>query len=126
MFELTINGTVYQFQFGMKFLKEINKKVQKVANPDSPDIKQNVGLQFAIAGLIDGDPETLVDVLETANKTERPRVTLDALYGFLDNEETDIDAVCEDVLDFLKQSNATKKVTNAVVEMVEKEKAKIE
>ena len=28
MMELTINGTVYEFNFGMGFLREINKRVQ--------------------------------------------------------------------------------------------------
>ena len=74
MFELTIEGQVYQFRFGMGFLREINKKVGRPVD-GIPDVKQNVGLQFAIAGVIDGDVEELVNVLDVANKSEKPRVT---------------------------------------------------
>lgn len=124
MLELTINDVVYQFHFGIGFMKEINHRVQKAPNPEAPDVKQNVGLQFAVAGLIDGDVETLADVLDVANKAQKPRITTNTLYGYLDDENTDIDALFEEVLDFLKRTNATKKTTNAVLEMVENERAK--
>lgn len=122
MFELTINGVVYQFKFGIGFVREINKKVVKTV--EGTNAAQELGLQYAVAGLIDEDPVALVDVLDIANKGERPRVTRDALDGFIDDENTDIAAVCREVLDFLSKSNASKKTTEAVVQMVEAEKAK--
>lgn len=124
MMELTINGKVFQFKFGVGFMKEINKKITRIPNPDTPEVKQNVGLQFAVAGLMDGDVEKLVEVLDVANKTEKPRVTVNDLCDYIDDENTDIDALFDEVLDFLRQSNATKKVTAAVAEMVEAERAK--
>lgn len=123
MLELTINETVYQFRFGMGFMREINKKkvkpIEGVTNGN-----QEVGLQFAIASILDEDPAALVDVLDIANKTEKPRVTRSALDAYIENEDTDIEALFAEVLDFLKKANATKKVTTAVIEMVEAEKAK--
>ena len=124
MLELTINNVVYQFNFGMGFMKEINKRVTKVPNADIPEMKQNVGLQFAVAGIIDGDVEVLADVLDVANKGQNPRATINTIYAYIDDENTDIDRLFETVLDFLKRANATKKITLAVVEMVEKERAK--
>lgn len=124
MLELTINDVVYQFNFGMGFMKEINKRVTKVPNADIPEMKQNVGLQFAVAGIIDGDVEVLADVLDVANKGQNPRATQNTIYAYIDDENTDIDRLFETVLDFLKRANATKKITLAVVEMVEKERAK--
>lgn len=126
MMELTINGKVFQFKFGVGFMKEINKKITRIPNPDTPEIKQNVGLQFAVAGLIDGDVEKLVEVLDIANKTEKPRVTVNDIYDYIDDESTDIDELFAQVLDFLGKSNATKKITAAVAEMVEAERAKQE
>lgn len=123
MFELTINGVVYQFKFGIGFVREINKKVVK--NVEGTNAKQELGLQYAVAGLIDEDPVTLVDVLELANRGERPRITKDVLDNFMDDEETDISALCRDVLDFLSKSNASKKTTEAVMQMVEAERAKV-
>lgn len=123
MFELTIGGKVYQFRFGMGFMRDINKKKSRPID-GMPGEKQDVGLQFAIASLIDEDPVALVDVLEVANKTESPRVSRAMLDNYIDEECTDIGALFSEVLDFLKQANATKKVATAVVEMVEAEKAK--
>jgi uncharacterized protein YbbC (DUF1343 family) len=122
MFELTINESIYQFKFGMGFMREINKTVTKPI--DGINKQQEMGLQYAVAGLIDEDPAALVDVLLIANKTEKNRVTKNALDAYIEDEETDVSAVCAEVLDFLSKANATKKVTVAVMEAVEIEKQK--
>ena len=89
-----------------------------------PDVKKNIGLQYVVAGIIDDDIEALVDALDVANKGLSPRVTKDLLDSYIDNEDTDIDKLFGDVLDFLKSANATKKTTMMLVEAVEAEKAK--
>lgn len=122
MYELTINEKVYGFKFGIGFVREINKKVVKEV--EGTNAKQELGLQYAVAGLIDEDVVTLVDVLELANKTEKPRITRGELDAFMDDEATDISGICKDVLDFLSRANASKKVTLAVIEVVEAERAK--
>lgn len=123
MFELEINGQVYQFKFGMGFMREINKKL-KTPIDGVKDATQNIGLRMAIASVLDGDVEGLVDLLEVANKTETPRVTKALLDEYIDNEDTDIDKLFDDVTDFLSRANATKKTYNALMQMVEEEKAK--
>ena len=123
MLELTIKGTVYQFNFGMGFMRAINKLVGTPVD-GLPDVKKNIGLQYYIAGVIDGDVEALVDVLDMANKNNEPRVTRDLLDSYIDDEETDIDALFDTVLDFLEKTNATKKVVANLLAMVEAEKAK--
>ena len=123
MLELTINEKVYQFHFGMGFMREINKTVGTPVD-GLPDVKKNIGLQYYVAGVIDGDIEALVDVLDIANKKQNPRVTRDQLDAYIDDESTDIDALFEGVMDFLKSANATKKTVANLLEMVEQEKAK--
>ena len=125
MFELTINETVYQFKFGLGFVREINKTKSKPID-GMPNEKQDVGLQFAVASLIDEDPIALVEILDIANKTEKPRVTRALLDAYIEDENTDIDALFKEVLDFLSKANATKKTALAVMEMVEAETAKIQ
>lgn len=122
MFELNINGTVYEFHFGMGFMREINKKVGTPVD-GLPDVKKNIGLQYMIAGVIDGDLEALVDVLELANKGKSPRVTRALLDEYIDNEETDIDELFESVMDFLKKANATKKTVENLLKEIEKAQA---
>ena len=123
MFELTINGVVYQFRFGMGFMREINRKVGTYVD-GLPDVKKNMGLQYYVAGVLDGDVEALIEVLNVANKDQNPRVTQSALDSYIDSEDTDIDKLFEDVVDFLSRTNATKKIVNTMKEEVEKQKAK--
>lgn len=123
MLELTIKDKVYGFKFGLGFVREINKTMSKPIEGVTNG-KQDVGLQFAIAAILDEDPVGLVDVLDVANKTESPRVTKKLLDEYIEDESTDLEALFAEVLDFLKSANATKKVTAAVLEMVEEAKAK--
>lgn len=123
MFELTINGVVYQFNFGMGFMRAINKKITQPVD-DLKDVKQNIGLRYYVLCLIGRDIEALVDVLVTASTGMNPRVTPALLDAYIDSPDTDIEKLFEDVLDFLKNANATKSATMAVVEEVEKQKAR--
>lgn len=122
MFELTINEVVYPFHFGMGFMREINKKVGTPVE-GLQDVKKNIGLQYMVAGVIDGDVEALVDILDVANKAQNPRVTRSLLDSYIDNTETDVDALFDEVLDFLKHANATKKTVATILEAVERQKA---
>lgn len=123
MMEIAINGTVYEFQFGMGFMREINKKVEMPIQGAS-DVKKNMGLRYAVAGVIDGDLEDLVDILNAANKGRKPRVTQQLLDEYIDQEDTDVDALFDEVLDFLKKTNATKKVVKEMLDEVEEVKKK--
>ena len=123
MFELTINGTVFEFNFGMGFMREINKKVSTPVD-GLKDVNKNIGLQYTVASVIDGDVEALVDLLDAANKGHSPRVTRTLLDAYIDDESTDIDGLFESVIDFLKSANATKKTMAQLLEAVERQKAK--
>ncbi len=123
MMELTINGQVYQFNFGMGFLREANKTVsEKISN--ATDKRKDVGATYMIAGIIDGDPEDLVDALDLANKGQTPRVTRALLDSYIENPDTDIDQLFEDTLDFLEKANVTKKIVERLKKRIEEEKAK--
>lgn len=118
MFELEINDTVYQFNFGVGFLREINK-LSKITKDG---ISKDIGLQLKVGGLVEGDVLDLVDVLDVANKGQSPRLSKKLLEAFIDDPDTDIDQIFEDVLDFLKKSNATKTVTERAIQISESQK----
>lgn len=117
MFELIINNEVFQFQFGMGFMREINKKVGTPVD-GLPDVKRNIGLRYYIAGIIDGDLESLCEVLLVANKNQNPRVTPALLDAYIDDANTDVDKLFKDVLDFLRNANATKKTVEGILEAI--------
>lgn len=122
MMELTINGQVYQFNFGMGFLREANKTVSEKIN-NATDKKKDVGATYMIAGIIDGDPEDLVNALDLANKGQSPRVTRALLDSYIEDPDTDIDQLFEDTLVFLEKANATRKIVERLKKRIEEEKA---
>ena len=125
MLELTIKNEVVPFKFGVGFLREINKTVQAPVD-GAPGTKNNVGFRLAVGKLYDGDVETLVQVLDLANKGQSPRVSVKDIEAYIDDEDTDIEKVFEDVMGFLQESNATKITTKKMMEAIaeEEEKAK--
>ena len=123
--ELTIKEQVYQFNFGMGFLREMNRKVT-VPVDGIKDVKRHIGLRYTVSGIMDGDVEALEELLVAANKDQNPRVTTALLDEYIDDPETDIDQLFEDVLGFLKNANATKRTTRELKEEVEKQKKKQE
>ena len=117
MFELEINAQVYHFNLGLGFLREINKTTT-VPVKDIPGKVTNMGMQYAFAELLDGNVETLCDVLYIANKSQSPRLTKTDIDTYIDDEGTNIDALFDQVIDFLKNTNATKKETQTVLKRV--------
>lgn len=121
MIEMVINDNVYQFSFGMGFLRDVNRII-KAPIDGVPGAQKNVGMRFMMASLIDHEPEALAEVLKLANKGFLPRLTDKEIDLHLDNPDTDIDKLFDDVKDFLLNSNATKNDARQVVEAIEKEK----
>lgn len=123
MMELTINGTVYQFKFGMGFLREANKTT-KIPVREMPGTTKEVGARYLIASVvIDQEPDALVNLLDLANKGEDPRVTKALLDSYIDSEDVDIDALMEETKDFLSKANATKKAVKEIMKEYERQMA---
>ena len=121
MMELTISGQVYQFNFGMGFLRDANKTVSEKIN-NATDKKKDVGATYMIAGIMDGDPEDLVNALDLANKGQNPRVTRALLDSYIEDPNTDIDQLFEDTMDFLERANATKNIVERLKKRIEEAK----
>ena len=117
MFEITINGTVYKLKFGIGFVKEVNGRRQA---PLGNGMKEDVGLEYVIAKIQEGDILTLVDVLDLGNKyAGEPRLTRSVIDEYLEDENTDIERLFDDVLGFFEKSNATKKKVKMIKEATE-------
>lgn len=123
MFELTIQEQVYQFKFGIGFVKEINKTVAKPVD-GIPGEKEEVGLRYSIAKIMDGDVLELIRILVLANKGFEPRITEKVLETYIDDELEDIDTLFNSVMDFLEKANATRRTTKELLEAVRKAEEK--
>lgn len=111
MMELTINGTVYQFNAGIGFMREANKLQKQYQN----GMEKEVGLSALAGGLVDGDVEDLITALDLMNSGQEPRVTRDLIESHIENPETDIDALFQKVIDFLSTANVSKKIMTKMI-----------
>ncbi len=121
MMELTIDGQVYQFNFGMGFLREANKRVSMPVEGMN-GMKKDVGARYLIAQVLDGEVDSLVDLLDIANKGQNPRVTKALLDSYIDDPETNIDELFEKTKDFLSKANATRKMMEKMQEAIDEAK----
>lgn len=116
-YELTINDETYSFKFGFAFMRELNKTAT-VPVDGMPGKVEEVGMKYELAKLADRTPETLVEVLYIANKTEDPRIKKTELEEYLEGEECDMEQVFDEVIDFLSRANVSKKDMKAVLEIM--------
>lgn len=127
MFELTINNNVYKFVFGMGFLKDLDPTITRKIDGVTGKVEK-LGVQYAIAGIIDGNVEDLVTVLDYGNKyaasDKSERLSRNDIEAYIEDENTDIDELFKDVLDFLSKANVTKKIVANLLTAVEEQKAK--
>ena len=120
--ELTINGKVYQFKASIAFMRLANNLVEEKV--DNTNLAQKVGLRYLIAGLIDGDVEQLINALDFMNTGFDQRLTRKEIEDFIEDENVDVDSIFEMVLDFLSKANVSKRIYNALMEQVNREKAR--
>lgn len=121
MYELQINENTYQFNFGLGFLRDLNKTLT-VPVENIKGKTKDIGMRYTIAEVIDGDLEALERVLLTANKGCLPRLEQSELDSHIENENTDIDQLFETVLGFLERANVTRKTTREILEEMKKQK----
>lgn len=116
--QLEINGTTFEFRFGIGFMKEIQSRYKEMA---SISVAIPNGFKYVVASMLDGHIEDLFDILYTANKTEKPRITEKALMEYLEDESTDIESLIQEVKSFLLRANASKSLMNQIMEALAEE-----
>lgn len=116
--ELVIGDKTYQFKAGIGFMTQANK-TQAVVNEG---IRVEVGLQFMIGNIMEGDVLALRDALVMMAEGS-PKATVQIINSYIEDESTDIDALFEQVLDFFEKSNCTKKTVQKLRDVKAKQKA---
>lgn len=110
--ELEINGDVYSFKAGFAFIREIEPMKKQKQN----GVEQDVGLNYILAGIYDGDPDALLTALDVMNKEQKPRLKKSEIEGYIEECE-DVEGLFEKVLGFLSTANCTKKKVNKFLQM---------
>ena len=120
MYTREINGKLCEFNFGLGFVREIDKR-RLVEGEDKQ--RHKMGLTYAIAGLMDCDYEALIDCLVIGSKYA-PDETLsrEAIEKWMDTEDFDLEKECNDLLDFFVKCSFTRKKTEELKEAVTRDK----
>lgn len=120
MYTREINGKLCEFNFGLGFVREIDRR-RLVEGEDKQ--RHKMGLTYAIAGLMDCDYEALIDCLVIGSKYA-PDETLsrEAIEKWMDTEDFDLEKECNDLLDFFVKCSFTRKKTEELKEAVTRDK----
>lgn len=113
MFELVIKDVAYPLNFGMGFVRKLDKSVN-IPVDGLPGVKKDIGLTYAIMSLMDNDIVMLANVINIANEGQNPRLTKDAIDAHLEDESTDIEELFNKILGFFKSANCTKRTAARV------------
>lgn len=115
MLNMTIGDKDYDVNFGIAFVRELDKKHSEAYGEN---IKYGVGLMVMLSKLLIGDVTALEDIIYAGTCTEGKRPSQKDMDEFIDTHE-DIDALFEEVIEELKKSNACKKQATMVTAKVE-------
>lgn len=105
---ITIKDKEYNVHFGIAFLRELDKKYE---TKGIGGISFGVGIEVCVPKIVNGDVLALYEVVKTGIEGTKPSDK--ALDEYFDT--CDIDALTEEVLEELKNSNATRKKTEAAM-----------
>lgn len=103
--KLKVGNKNYDLNFGIGFVRELNKTYGLGANKG---VTLGMGLMKALSGLRSYDPDSLSQVLYTGTWADAARPTQEAVDRMLDDENTDIEKLFDDVHAELAKANATK------------------
>lgn len=118
MYSKEIDGKMYDFKFGIGFVRDIDKT--KTVKADDGSV-QKLGLTYAIAGLMDGDFEKLIDCLMYGNKySDGEKLDRRQVEEWLESEDVNLEQECRDLLDFFESANFTSRKTRDLREAMEK------
>lgn len=101
--QLEIKGKTHNVKFGTRFVAEMDKNHVT----EREGMKFGTGLQSTVPFLFERNVVTLAEIIYTGTVTESPRPSLNDVYDYIDDVE-DIEKLFNDVLDELRQSNASK------------------
>lgn len=111
---MEIKGTEYEVHFGIKFIRELDKKYEI----ERENMKFGAGLEMIVPLLLGYDATKLSEVLYLSTCTEKKRPNQESVDEYVENHE-DIEKLFEEVMDELKNSNATRLKVKDLMEGLE-------
>lgn len=103
--QLTINEKTVNVRFGVGFVRELDKRFPLEAK----GVKLGMVLSMKIPEILGGDVASLSDVIYAGTVLEKERPSQQEIDEFID-KHSDIEALFDEVLKELEESNAGKRI----------------
>ena len=110
--QITIGKDTYDLNFGVRFVRELDKVAGMTISVQGVTQTFGMGLTVCLPSLQQYDPATLSDVLYCAAWDNKRRPTRKMIDDFIDDENTDIVSLFDDVLKEMNKANAVKAATS--------------
>lgn len=107
--KIKIKGTEYELNFGIRFVRELDK----VASVSNNGISLGMALMRTLPALRTCDPVALCNVIYAAAYDNKPRPTMEDVEAFIDKEVSveDLEKYFDNILKQIDESTATKLVS---------------
>ena len=105
--QLTINGKEYGLNFGVRFVRELDKTI----GASIKGINFGMGVAKALVGLGSYDSAVLSDVIYAATAASKKRPTAKEVDDFIDEDGTDLDSLFKQIPEEMRSANAVKAAT---------------
>lgn len=101
--QIKINGKSYELNFGIRWVNLMNQK----HNINQNGLVQGMGINQAVASLMQYDPVGLSEIILNATWINKDRPTLADINNYLDTN-ADVYSLCNNILHEIESANATK------------------
>lgn len=110
--QITIGKDTYDLNFGVRFVRELDKVAGMKINVQGVTQAFGMGLTVCLPSLQQYDPATLSDVLYCATWDNKKRPTRKMIDDYIDDDNTDIIKLFDGVLNEMNKANAVKAATS--------------
>lgn len=112
--QITINGKEYKLNFGVRFVRELDKYVGLKVKKNGIEQSFGMSVTLTLPALNQYDVAALSNVLYCATWDNTKRPSHNDIDDFIDDPDTDLDKVFSDVLDEMSKANAIKVVSSKI------------
>lgn len=103
--ELKIGNRTYPLTFGIKFIREMDKRY--TVKNDKSGISYGFGVGMSVVYIEHRNPVVLIDLIQASTVTEKTKPSVEEIENFLETN-TDLEKLFKDFLSVLEKSPLTK------------------
>ncbi|WP_040468059.1 tail assembly chaperone [Limosilactobacillus gastricus] len=105
---IKINNEEHELNFGVRFVRDLDERAGVLMGTNGQQQNFGMALTKVLPGLKTYDAAVLADVIYCALHADKKRPSIDEIYDYIDNPDTDIAKLFKETQTEIKKSNAVK------------------